>query len=74
MSDTFTQPGASDLNVSNMSPVEIEELLHTKDRQIVQLRRRIAWFERQIFGQKSERRLPEAEGIQATLGETFDDA
>ena len=36
------------------------------------LRRQVAWFQRQIFGQKSERRLPEQDGVQGTLGELFD--
>jgi hypothetical protein len=36
------------------------------------MRRQVAWFQRQIFGQKSERRMPEPEGIQGTLGEAFD--
>ena len=40
--------------------------------QIVDLRRQVEWFQRQIFGQKSERRLlPEMQGVQGTLGETF---
>lgn len=42
------------------------------DREIVHLRRQVAWFQRQIFGQKSERRLPEPEGVQGTLGELFE--
>jgi len=54
-----------------LTPVEVDELLATKDREIVNLRRQVAWFQRQIFGQKSERRLPEPEGLQGTLGETF---
>ena len=32
----------------------------------------MAWFQRQFFGQKSERRTPELEGVQGTLGEAFD--
>ena len=55
-----------------LTPVEIANLLDTKDREIVHLRRQVAWFQRQIFGQKSDRRLPEPEGVQGTLGETFD--
>ena len=58
-------------SVTALTPVEVEELLATKDREIVHLRRQVAWFQRQIFGQKSERRLPEPEGLQGTLGETF---
>ena len=48
------------------------KLLDVKDREIVHLRRQVAWFQRQIFGQKSERRLPEPEGVQGTLGELFE--
>nr|WP_229421500.1 transposase domain-containing protein [Telluria antibiotica] len=47
-------------------------LLDAKEREIVRLRRQVAWFQRQIFGQKSERRMPEPEGVQGTLGEAFD--
>ena len=34
-----------------------------------ELKQRIAWFERQLFGSKSERRIVDAEGRQLTLGE-----
>ena len=36
------------------------------------LSQRVAWFERQLFGEKSERRLPPADPQQGTLGESFD--
>ena len=54
-----------------LTPMEMAELLNVKDREIVNLRRQIAWFQRQIFGQKSERRLPLPEGVQGILGEAF---
>jgi transposase len=54
-----------------LTPLDMAELLKVKDREIVHLRRQVAWFQRQIFGQKSERRLPEPEGVQGTLGEAF---
>lgn len=54
-----------------LSAVDMAKLLDAKDREIVRLRRQVAWFQRQIFGQKSERRLPEQEGVQGTLGELF---
>lgn len=41
------------------------------EHEVAALRRQVAWFQRQIFGQKSERRLPEPEGVQGTLGESF---
>jgi transposase len=55
-----------------LSAVDMVKLLDVKDREIVNLRRQVAWFQRQIFGQKSERRLPEQESIQGTLGELFE--
>ena len=51
---------------------EMSALLDAKEREIIRLRRQVAWFQRQIFGQKSERRMPEPEGVQGTLGEAFD--
>lgn len=35
------------------------------------MRQQVAWFQRQLFGQKSEKRLPEPEGVQGVLGEGF---
>lgn len=69
----ITAPSTSETghNVTVLTPLEIANLLDTKDREIVHLRRQVAWFQRQIFGQKSERRLPEPEGVQGTLGEMF---
>jgi len=37
-----------------------------------QLTRQLEWFKRQLFGQKSERRLVEADPTQGTLGQAFD--
>ncbi len=53
-------------------PAEAIELLQKQDLEIVHLRRQVAWFQRQIFGRKSEQRLPEPDGVQGTLGEAFD--
>ena len=53
-------------------PVEVVELLQKQSHEIVNLRRQVAWFQRQIFGQRSEKRLPEPDGVQGTLGESFD--
>jgi transposase len=54
-----------------LAPAELVELLGKKDQEIVNLRRQVAWFQRQIFGQKSEKRLPDPEGAQGTLGVSF---
>lgn len=55
-----------------MTAPEMSALLDAKEREIILLRRQVAWFQRQIFRQKSERRMPESEGVQGTLGEAFD--
>jgi len=38
----------------------------------IALRHQAARFQRQIFGQKSERRIVESTGMQGSLGEPFD--
>lgn len=40
---------------------------------VTQLSQRVAWFERQLFGQKSERRLLEPDAVQGSLGGSFDE-
>src|ERR1035437_7402599 len=55
-----------------LAPSELVDLISKQEREIVNLRRQVAWFQRQIFGQKSEKRLPEPEGVQGTLGVSFD--
>lgn len=51
---------------------QMSALIDAQEREIIRLRRQVAWFQRQIFGQKSERRVQEPEGVQGTLGEAFD--
>lgn len=69
-----------------LAPAELIELVSKKEseivtqgreiamqeHEIVNLRRKVAWLQRQILGQKSEKRLPEQDGVQGTLGESFD--
>ena len=62
----------SEREMKVLAPAELIELVSKQEHEIVNLRRQVAWFQRQIFGQKSERRLPEREGVQGTLGEAFD--
>jgi transposase len=54
-----------------LTPSQIARMLSDKDEEIVQLRRQLAWFQRQIFGQKSERRLPPPDVSQGSLGQDF---
>ena len=46
-----------------------EACIRQRDEHIARLEQRIAWFERQIFGEKSERRLIEPPPEQMALGE-----
>lgn len=41
-------------------------------RENAQLRAQLAWFQRQLFGRKSERRIMQPDAAQGTLGEAFD--
>ena len=53
---------------------KLSELLNRQtalERENAELRRQIAWFQRQLFGQKSERRIVEPEGVQGWLGQDF---
>jgi len=59
------------------SGITLEKLTELLDRQSAlerdnaELRRQIAWFQRQLFGQKSERRIVQPEGVQGHLGQDF---
>jgi transposase len=55
-----------------LTPAQLAELVDKQEREIVNLRRQVAWFQRQIFGQKSEKRHPDPEGVQGVLGVGFD--
>ena len=55
-----------------LTPPQLLELVGKQGREIVNLKRQVAWFQRQIFGQRSEKRRLEPEGVQGTLGELFD--
>jgi len=71
MQNTTISTAKTSQKVTTLTPIEMAELLNVKDREIVNLRRQVAWFQRQIFGTKSERRLPETESVQGILGEAF---
>ncbi|WP_373890083.1 IS66 family transposase [Massilia sp. DJPM01] len=55
-----------------LTPAQLADLVGQQERGIVNLRRQVAWFQRQIFGQKSEKRHPDLEGVQGVLGVGFD--
>ena len=62
----------SEQEMRALAPAQLIELVSQQGHEIVNLRRQVAWFQRQIFGQKSAQRLPDADGVQGTLGESFD--
>jgi transposase len=71
MHSTTDSATDSDLPRSELASSELVVLVGKQAREIVNLRRQVAWFQRQIFGQKSERRLPEPDALQGSLGEVF---
>lgn len=53
---------------------DIVALLTSKDaleEEVAALKRRVAWFEKQLFGQKSERRIVDVPATQLSLGEVL---
>jgi transposase len=50
---------------------EKDDEIVQRDVEIVQLRRQVAWFQKQIFGTKSERRVPPPDATQGSLGQDF---
>ena len=51
-----------------LEQVDLHALVGKLEREIVNLRRQVAWFQRQIFGQKSEKHVPEYDAVQGVLG------
>jgi len=57
--------------VSAMSPAQLLTVVQSQAERITALERQVEWFQRQHFGQKSERFVPEPNPNQLHLGETF---
>ena len=55
-----------------LTPAQLADRVGKLERDNVNLRRQVAWFQRQIFGQKSEKRGMEPDGVQGVLGIGFD--
>lgn len=69
---TTSQPRTvSALEVAALSPEKLAKLVNDQGVQIADLRHQLEWFKRQIFGQKSERRLVVSNENQPSLGEEF---
>ena len=57
--------------VAALSPENVAKMFNDQGVEIAQLRHQLEWFKRQIFGQKSERRLAVSTESQPSLGEEF---
>jgi primosomal protein N'' len=58
-------------DVAALSREKIAKLVNDQSIENAQLRHQLEWFKRQIFGQKSERRLAVSTESQSSLGEEF---
>jgi transposase len=65
-------PDAAELQ--GMDVQQVVQLLRSQAAQIETLRAQIEWFKRQLFGQKSERYVPQPDGLQMHLGEFMPEA
>jgi uncharacterized coiled-coil protein SlyX len=52
--------------------VGLSRELAAAQQQVDQFKHQLEWFKRQLFGQKSERRLIESDSTQLNLGEVID--
>ena len=69
---TASQPRTvSATDVAALSPEIVAKMFNDQGAEIAQLRHQLEWFKRQIFGQKSERRLAVSTESQSSLGEEF---
>ncbi len=64
----MAREGGVDLSKLVLSQAQI---ITVQGQQIDSLKHQLAWFKRQVFGQKSERFAPEPDPIQMHLGEVF---
>ena len=56
---------------AHLSPRQVVDLVGSLSREVDSLKHQLDWFKRQIFGQKSERRLVEGADGQMSLGEAI---
>jgi transposase len=71
--NSLSMAGALSLEEAGaLSPQQIVDLISALTGQVAQLTHQLEWFRRQIFGQKSERRLFTGHDGQMSLGEAFE--
>ena len=66
-----TQRSNSATQMAALTSLQMIKMLDDQSIEITKLRHEIDWLKRQIFGQKSERRIDLPAGMQGTLGEDF---
>jgi len=71
MSDATLARTPDAAEVATMDPLQLVQMLRTRDSTIESLRAQIEWFRKQIFGTKSERYAPQPDGQQMHLGEVL---
>jgi len=64
-----SEGSSNTLNVAMMTPTQLTALVQSQAEIIAALRHQIEWFQRQLFGSKSERFIPEPNPEQMYLGE-----
>jgi transposase len=69
MSNATGKPLPSEAEMSNLTPAQWLEVLRSQAATIDSLQQRLAWFERQVFGSKSERLAVLENPQQLALGE-----
>ena len=69
MGSAVSTATSSATDIGTMDVAALRGLVQTQADTITALQRQIDWFRRQIFGQKSERFIPEADSGQLSLGE-----
>jgi len=76
MSSAFNRAHEFRRRASEMTMAEITDLICSHQQledEVIALRHQVAWFQKQLFGQKSERRIIETPSVQGTLGLAFDE-
>src|SRR5690606_27625841 len=64
----------ADQRAQHLTPADIAALIESHEAlegQVEQLKHQLAWFKKQLFGRKSERRLVELSAQQLSLGESL---
>ncbi|CAG0999953.1 hypothetical protein BURK2_02932 [Burkholderiales bacterium] len=73
MTSTTARPVLSLAQAAALAPQQVVDLVGTLSREIDILKQQLDWFKRQVFGQKSERRLVDGASGQLSLSALFTD-